>query len=127
MVNREVQQSLVSFEQSDAWQQSQDLAVAVYEATKNFPQEDKFGITNQIRRAASSISANIAEGFGRRARKDKKHFYIMAYGSLLETKNFIYLSTKLKYLSDDRSETLLQQCIRCQKLINGLVRSLADE
>lgn len=112
------------FEKSIAWRKAQNLAVLVYRFTKKFPTEEKFGITNQLRRASSSVSANIAEGFGRRALNDKKHFYTMAYGSLLETKNFVYLAEKLSYLEASEVEELLDLVVDCQKLINGLVRSL---
>lgn len=113
-----------SFEQLKVWQKSQDLAVEIYMVTKSFPNDELFAITNQLRRAASSISANIAEGFGRQTSKDKIHYYIMAYGSLLEVKNFIYLSNKLKYISDQNLEKILLSCMDCQKLINASKSSL---
>lgn len=114
-----------SFEDLIVWQKSQDLAVSVYKITKDFPKDELFSITNQLRRAASSISANIAEGFGRQTNKDKTHFYVMAYGSLLEVKNFLYLSNRLEYLSDQDLEALLIQCTDCQKLINASKRALS--
>jgi len=113
-----------SFEQLTVWQISQELAVDIYTVTKNFPSDELFAITNQLRRAASSISANIAEGFGRQTIKDKVHFYVMAYGSLLEVKNFLYLSNKLTYLGDRDLEDLLLECTDCQKLINASKKSL---
>lgn len=113
-----------SFEDLIVWQRSQDLAVDVYILTKNFPPDEQFAITNQLRRAASSISANIAEGFGRKTNKDKIHFYTIAYGSLLEVRNFLYLSNRLSYLSAVDLEGLLQKCTSCQKLINGSKKSL---
>jgi four helix bundle protein len=113
-----------SFEDLVVWQESQTLAVAVYIATKAFPKDEQFGITNQLRRASYSISANIAEGFGRETIKDKAHFYTMAYGSLLEVKNFLYLSEKLQYLSNELLQKLLLQCTSCQKLINASKRSI---
>ena len=63
-----------SFEDLIVWQEAQDLAVYIYEITKSFPSDEVFAITNQLRRAANSISANIAEGFGRNTKKDKIHF-----------------------------------------------------
>lgn len=114
-----------SFEDLVVWQQSQTFAVAVYSVTKSFPKDEQFGITNQLRRAASSISANIAEGFGRQTNKDKIHFYTIAYGSLLEVKNFLYLSNKLGYISDSELENLLKQSTICQKLINASKKSLS--
>lgn len=113
-----------SFEQLTVWQESQDLAVSIYTITKIFPKDEMFAITNQLRRAASSISANIAEGFGRQTPNDKAHFYTMAYGSLLEVKNFLYLSNKLRYITDEDLNSLLLQCTSCQKLINGSKRAL---
>jgi len=113
-----------SFEDLHVWQESQDLAVEVYRLTEIFPREESFGITNQIRRAASSVSANIAEGFGRRTVKDKLHFMTVAYGSLLETKNFVYLSQRLNYVTEEEQEKLLKQVVVCQKLLNAYMRAI---
>jgi len=113
-----------SFEDLTAWQRSQDLAVSIYTLTKQFPAEEKFALTNQLRRAASSISANIAEGFGRRGIKEKIQFYAIAYGSLLEVKNFMYLSHRLNYLDDELKRDCLLEITTCQKLINALIKSI---
>lgn len=113
-----------SFEQLVVWQKSQDLAVSVYLLTKDFPKDELFAMTSQLRRAASSISANIAEGFGRSSPNDKLHFYTMAYGSLLEVKSFLYLANKLAYISNEDLMNLLEHCTRCQKLINASKKSL---
>ncbi len=106
------------------WQEAQNLAVAVYKETKRFPKEELFGITSQLRRAASSVSANIAEGFGRSSKNDKLHFYTIAYGSLLETKNFLYLSAKLGYIDESTLRTLIAQTTSCQKLLNAFKAGL---
>lgn len=113
-----------SFEQLIAWQKSQDLAVNIYKITKDFPKEEQFALTNQVRRAGSSVSANIAEGFGRRSQKDKLHFYTVAYGSLLEVKNFIYLAERLNYIESNDCKSLFIDIVDCQKLINALMRAL---
>ncbi len=110
---------ITSFEDLTVWQESQAFAVRVYTVTRSFPKEELFGITSQVRRAVSSISANIAEGFGRTSPKDKLHFYTIAYGSLLETKNFLYLAEKLGYLKTSELDILIQHSISCQKLINA--------
>ena len=117
-------EKISSFEQLISWQKTQDLAVTVYKITKTFPKEEQFALTNQLRRATSSVSANIAEGFGRRSQKDKQNFYTIAYGSLLETKNFIYLAERLQYISKAESEKLLNDTVDSQKLINALIRSI---
>lgn len=115
---------ITTFESMVVWQEAQNLAVMVYEVTKVFPHDEIFGITSQIRRAATSVSANIAEGFGRSTLKDKLHFYTIAYGSLLETKNFLYLTQRLGYLSNVQLDDMLTQVVSCQKLINACKRSL---
>lgn len=116
--------TIKSFESLTVWQESQGLAVSVYGATRSFPKDELFGNTSQLRRAVSSISANIAEGFGRTTTKDKLHFYTIAYGSLLETKNFLYLSEKLGYLNDKGLAQLIEHSVRCQKLINAFKSGL---
>lgn len=112
------------FEDLEVWQVSQAWAVEVYRVTKSFPDDEKFGLTSQVRRAVSSVSANIAEGFGRRTEKDKLHFYTIAYGSALETKNFLYLSAKLGYIEDDTLANLLLYAMSSQKLLNAFMRPL---
>lgn len=114
---------IASFEDLEVWQESQNLAVMIYTLTKDFPKDELFAMTNQIRRASTSISANIAEGFGRDTVRDKLRFYTMAYGSLLEVKNFLYLSRKLEYITDDSLDLALAQSTSCQKLINASKRS----
>jgi four helix bundle protein len=116
-----------SFEQLTVWQESQNLAISVYSITKNFPKDELFAMTSQIRRAAYSISANIAEGFGRQTNKDKVHFYSIAYGSLLELKNFLYLAEKLGYLQKQDLEPLIKQGVSCQKLINAFKSGLLHD
>lgn len=113
-----------SFEDLTVWQESQAFAVNVYKLSNNFPSEEMFAMTSQIRRAANSVSANIAEGFGRSSINDKMHFYTMAYGSLLETKNFIYLANKLGYIDNTALPQLLDQCTSCQKLLNAFKAGL---
>lgn len=116
-------QQIQSFEDLTVWQYAQDLSVSVYKITQEFPQSEQFGITNQIRRASSSISANIAEGFGHTTVKDKLQFYAIAHGSLLETKNFIYLSYKIGYLDNANKDNLIKSVTELQMLLAGFIRS----
>lgn len=106
----------------EVWQESQLFAVEVYRVTENFPRSEVYGMTSQLRRASSSISANIAEGSGRTGTNDKLRFYTIAYGSLLETKNFLYLAQKLGYIDQDILNNLIEHSLMCQKLLNGLKR-----
>lgn len=120
----EAKRKIMCFEDLIVWQEAQQLAVLVYKTTQLFPQDERFGITSQIRRSVASVSANIAEGFGRQTQKDKVHFIVIAYGSLLETKNFLYLAQKLGYITDDDLQRLLKQSVSCQKLLNAYKRAL---
>ncbi|MDZ7744530.1 MAG: four helix bundle protein [Candidatus Saccharibacteria bacterium] len=115
---------LASFEDLTVWQESQTLAVESYNVCKTFPKEEVFGLTSQLKRSVTSVSANIAEGFGRQTKKDKLNFYTIAYGSLLESKNFYYLSHKLDYINDGELAKLLRQTVVCQKLLNALMKSI---
>lgn len=113
------------FEDLEVWQESQLFAVEIYHITKSFPAEEMYGMTSQLRRAAASISANIAEGFGRATVNDKLHFYTISYGSLLEVKNFLYLAQKLEYIDEEILNNLIEHGLVCQRLINGSKRWLA--
>ena len=115
---------ITSFEDLEVWRESQNLAVQIYKITRSFPKDEMFAMTNQIRRAVTSVSANIAEGFGRVSTNDKIHFYTMAYGSLLEVKNFLYLAERLEYIDTTTLEKALIQITSCQKLINAFKSGL---
>ena len=104
------------------WQESQSFAVEVYKITKNLPKEELYGLVSQLRRAASSVSANIAEGFGRSTSKDRLHFYHIALGSLLESKNFIYLAGRLSYIEQDEIKVLIKQSESIHKQITAIMR-----
>ncbi len=112
------------FENLEAWQKAIDLAVLTYTVTRNFPKEEMYALTSQMRRAASSVSANIAEGHGRYNIKEKIQFYTIANGSLAEIKSFCYLAERLEYLNSEQIEQLTPLIITNQKLLNGLIRSL---
>lgn len=115
-----------SFEDLLVWQRAIALSVKIYKQTENFPRAEQFGITNQIRRASASVPANISEGFGRVTAKDKIQFYTIAYGSLLETKNFVYLSAELGFINPSIKQELVDAATELQKLINGFIRSTKD-
>lgn len=117
---------IVSFEQLKVWQTAQEWAVLIYKVTKTFPNDEVYGMTSQLRRAVSSVSANIAEGFGRRTKNDKLHFYTMAYGSALETKNFIYLAQKLGYIDKVQLKIIIDSGTSVQRLLNAFMRPLKN-
>lgn len=96
---------IYSFEKLDVWILSKELVVSIYTITKHFPRDEQFGRTNQLRRAALSISSNIAEGSGRTSRKDFAHFLQMAYSSTLEVLQQLIIAEELKYIE----HTVLQE------------------
>ena len=105
-----------------AWQEAHKLVLLVYKTTRRFPREELFCLTDQMRRAAISITSNIAEGFGRRGYKEKIQFYYLAHGSLTELKNQILLAHDIDYLSNDNYQTILQQTTTTHKLLRGLLK-----
>jgi four helix bundle protein len=86
-----------SFTQLEVWKIAHRIALAVYRETKAFPDDERFGLTSQARRASVSIAANISEGFGRRQPRDKMRFYNMSQGSLEELRYYLILSKDLGY------------------------------
>ena len=86
---------ITQFQQLDAWKEAHKLVLMVYRVTQSYPAEERYGLTSQMRRAAVSIPANIAEGFKRRGIKDKIRFYNTSEGSLEEVKYFTILSNDL--------------------------------
>lgn len=111
------------FYQLDAWKESRKLVVMVYKETESFPKEERYGTTGQLRRAVISITANIAEGFGRYHYADKIRFYHQARGSAKEVQNFVLLGKDLGYLRENVASDLWQQTKAVEKLINGLIRA----
>ena len=106
------------------WQLAMDLAEEVYAATRDFPREEQFGLTNQVRRAAVSVPSNIAEGQGRGTTRNFIHFLNMACGSLQEVETQILLSERLKHLPSRRTLGLLDLSAEIGRVNNGLIRSL---
>jgi len=90
-----------SFTDLTTWQEGHKLVILVYKTTKKFPREEIYSLVDQMRRAASSITSNIAEGFGRQGYKEKIQFYYLAQGSLTELKNQILIAKDVGYLNED--------------------------
>lgn len=90
-----------SFEKLDVWEKSNEFLDKIYDLTANFPKDEKYCLTSQLKRAALSISNNIAEGSGRITAKDKAHFTQMSFGSLMECLNLIITAKRRKFISDD--------------------------
>jgi len=113
-----------SFQDLDVWKKSIDLAEAIYRASGAWPKEERFGLTQQIRRAAASISANIAEGAARNGMREFLHFLGIAKGSLAETRTFLVLAERLDYLNATAGQALLLQAEDISRMLAGLTKSL---
>lgn len=112
-----------SFENMIAWKESRKLVKSIYEITSQYPKEELYSLTNQIRRAAVSIASNLAEGSGRSSPKDKSYFYQIAYSSLMEILNQIYTSFDLQYIDEKTFSDLRDKICAISYLINALRKS----
>ncbi len=106
------------------WKKAIDLAVEVYQVTSLFPLEEKYGLTSQIRRAAVSISSNIAEGAGRNSEKEFKHFLGIANGSSYELQTQLFISNKLSLINNEDLEKLHHCIDELQKMNYGFQNML---
>jgi four helix bundle protein len=89
------------FEKLEVWHAARKLTVEVYKLTETFPEREKFGLTNQLRRASVSVAANIAEGSTRSSAKEQAHFSSISYGSLMETMSHLITSVDLGFISEE--------------------------
>lgn len=115
---------MFDFRNLDMWKLAHDITLDVYSVTQKFPKEEQFGITNQMRRAACSIGANIAEGAGRRTNADFKQFLHTSSGSLKELDNFIILTRDLKYLSDADYKELTEKTDHLGRMLTNFIKTL---
>ena len=106
----------------DVWNLSMDLVTLVYKATEAFPKEERYGLTDQTRRAAVSIPSNIAEGAARQTKKEFTNYLHMAQGSLSELDTQLELAKNLGYLISDDWKSIDGQMERIDKMITGLIR-----
>ncbi len=112
------------FQQLEAWQLAHQLVLATYRACRCLPSDERFGLQLQMRRAAVSVPANIAEGFKRRTSKDKLHFYNISESSLEELKYYFILCRDLEYWNETQADRFLGDADRASQVLSGLVRSL---
>jgi len=111
-----------SFTDLNTWQEGRKLVVMIYTLTKSFPFEEKYALVNQIRRAAISVTSNIAEGFGRKNYKEKIQFYFLSNGSLTEVYNQLIISNDLGYIKNQKIFNNIEvQITNVQRLLQGLI------
>lgn len=120
-------EKIKNFYDLNAWKESHLLVLEIYKITSNFPKEEMFGVISQLKRASSSITANIAEGFARYHYKDKIRFYYQARGSAAEVQNFLLLAKDLHFIDIEICKKLGLKAKEAQQLINGLIRSIDNQ
>ncbi len=120
-MNQETEK-IKSFTELIAWQEGHKLVLQVYEISKQFPKEEQFGLTNQLRRAAVSITSNIAEGFSRNSYKEKLQFYSVSLGSTTEVQNQLLIARDLQYITEETFSKIAEQAVKVNKITNGLIK-----
>ncbi len=118
---------IASYRDLLVWQQAMDLTVLVCECSRDWPADERFGLTSQARRAAVSVAANIAEGYGRENRPSYLNFLKIAQGSLKELETHIVLAERLSFLCEAQRIDCLQRAESVGKLLRALMRSLARQ
>ena len=113
-----------SYQDLKVWQVGMNLAEQCYKITRSFPKEELFGMTSQIRRAATSIPANIAEGWGREGTKEYIQFLRVAQGSLKELETHLILCQRVELVRADSVAPMLEKCTELGKMIRSLIGSL---
>lgn len=111
-----------SFTDLIVWREGHKLVILVYEITRSFPKEETYSIVDQMRRSAASITANIAEGFGRQGYREKVQFYYLSKGSLNELKNFVLIAKDVGYLNKQQLDELSTQANLVDQILQGFIR-----
>lgn len=115
------------FEKLEIYHQSVELAAEVYRLTGSFPADERFGLTNQLRRAATSVTLNIAEGSGRGTKRDFAHFLMQARGSVYEVVGAFQLAVRLEYIKPEQATPVNEQAQAISAKITALARNLRAE
>lgn len=112
------------YKKLNIWIESVDLVTTIYAITKAFPNEEKFGLINQMRRASISIMSNIAEGSSRKTKKHFNHYLILSTGSLYELESQLLISKKLQYISEKEYGDLEKEITRLKNMIHAFSKKL---
>jgi four helix bundle protein len=115
---------MFNFEKLEVWQKAIDFADLIYQQTQTFPSEERFGLTNQLRRAAVSISSNIAEGSSRSSKNDFARFAEIAAGSVFEAVSQAFIARRQAFLSEEQFRNLYADAEELSRMLGGLRRSL---
>jgi four helix bundle protein len=111
------------FEDLFVWQKAHQLVLSIYKATKEYPKSELYGLVSQVRRAAVSVPANIAEGFKKKSKAEKVHFLTIAYGSLEEVRYYLILSHDLKYCDTSEMKKLAEEVSKLLALYRSKIEN----
>ncbi len=114
---------MFKFEKLEVWQKALAFSDQIYRVTRGFPSDERFGLTNQLRRAAVSIAANIAEGSGRQSERDFVRFIEIAYGSLLEVVSHLKISERQEFIGTEAMDSLLDSADQLARMLSGFKKS----
>lgn len=117
---------MYSFEKLEVWKDSKSLVVDIYRLSQGFPTNEKYGLTSQIRRAAISVSSNIAEGSSRNTAKDQAYFYTMAYSSLMELLSQFLIAFDLELITENELAEVRPQIEKVSNKLNALRNSASN-
>lgn len=115
------------YEDLEIYQISVEIAVDVYKLTKKFPREETYGVVDQLKRAVTSIGANIAEGFGRFHFRDKLVFFYNSRGSLYEVKHFLEISFRMRYITEEEKNNLFTKLNNLSVKLNNFINSIGKQ
>jgi four helix bundle protein len=115
---------MFNFEKLEVWQKAIDFADLIYSETRAFPSDERFGLTNQLRRAAVSISSNIAEGSSRSSKSDFARFVEIATGSVFEVVSQAFIAQRESFLSEDQFQEIYADAEELSRMLSGLRKSL---
>ena len=118
---------LKNYRDLKVWQKSYRLCLDLYRITRNFPKEERYGMTSQIRRAAVSIPSNIAEGYGRKTTSDYMRSLYIAYGSVCELETQVLLSGDLNYVNKENLQALKDNTKEVERMLKALIKSLENK
>jgi four helix bundle protein len=118
---------LKNFKELKVWQKAYQLCLDIYYISKDFPNEEKFGLTSQIRRATVSVPSNISEGYGRRTTPDYIRSLYIAYGSNCELETQTLLSADLDYIDSETQNFLLEKISEVERMLKALIKSLESK
>lgn len=115
------------FEKLAVWKVGMDLVESIYKVTRNFPRDEQFGLTSQVRRAATSIPSNIAEGYGRGSKASLANFMRIARGSLFEVRTQLEIARRIGIISPEELNPIADKAVELSRMLDGFIRSITTE